>query len=168
MKRMLIPALLFIVASGIFALGPQTLGSSHAVSGYDYKDMSVAVVVSPVEVGKMWLSANYSYPLLFSERDKLLEFVQASAKKIDIAISNKTTISFVQEIGRFYTDDSALVTVSFETHGYASSNTVVQLTNEGRYIKFLLNKEDTRDFIAALRSAHSLSNDYQTQVTLFK
>jgi hypothetical protein len=168
MKRFLILVLLVAGASGVFAIGPLAVGSSHAESGYDHMDMAVDVVVSPGGDGMMWLNAKYSYPLMFSERDKLLKLVQSVAKKIDIAIANKSSIAFVQEVGKFSTDSSALITVSFETHGYESSYTVVEITNDGNYVMFLLNKKDTQDFIVVLGNAHSLADDYQRQATLFK
>ena len=112
--------------------------------------------------------ANYSYPLLFSERDKLANLVQAAAKKIDIAISNKTTISYAQKIGGFYTENGALVTVSFDTDGYGLSYAVVRVRGQGNSDLLLLNKKDTEDFIDLLRNAHSLADDYQRQVALFR
>lgn len=170
MKRFPILALLFIVASSVFAIGLQSVGGSHATSGYDYKDLAVAVAVSPGGEGRMWLSASYSYPLLFlsSERDKLLNLVQTAEKKINIAIANKTTINYMQEVGGFYTDNSALVSVSFETAGYEFSYTVVQIMNDGNNVILLLNKKDTQDFINVLGNAHSLVDDYQRQVALFR
>jgi len=168
MKRFLILALLFIVVSNVFAIGPLTVGSAHAESGYDNKDMAVAVVVNAVEQGRMWLNANYSYLLLSSEIEELLNLVQTAAKKIDIAIANKCTVCYLQEVGRFYTDSAALVTVSFETQSYESCNTVVQVMNGGNYDILLLNKKDTQDFIKVLRSAHNLVDDHQRQIALFK
>lgn len=168
MKRFLTLALLFIIASNVFAIGPLTVGSSHAECGYDNKDMAVAVVVNAVEQGRMWLNANYSYLLLSSEIEKLLNLVQTAAKKIDIAIANKCTVYYLQEVGRFNTDSAALVTVSFETQSYESCHTVVQIMDGGNYDILLLNKKDTQDFINVLRNAHSRVNDYQRQVALFK
>ena len=63
MKPLLILALMFIVAGTAFAAGPQIVGSSHAESGYDHKDMAVAMLVSSAEKGIMWLNANHSYSL---------------------------------------------------------------------------------------------------------
>jgi hypothetical protein len=160
--------LFFVVAFSVFAVGPQTLGSFHAESGYDHKDVAVTVLVGPLQQGMMWMNANYSYPLLFSERDKLVDLVQAAAKKIDIAISNKTTISYTQKIGGFYTENGALVTVFFDTNGYRLSYAVVRLTGQGNSDLLLLNKKDTEDFIGLLHSAHSLADDYQRQVALFR
>lgn len=162
MKLFLIFALLFTVASSVFAIGPQTVGSSHAESGYDSKDMAVTVVASPAEEGRMWLNANYSYPLLFSERDKLVSLAQTAAKKINIAVANKTTISYLQEIGRLITENGALVTVSFETEGYELSYAVVRITGDGNSDILFLNKKDTQDFVNILGNANSLVNDYQT------
>jgi|GEM_PF-5024125 len=168
MKRFLIMALLLIGASSVFAFGRQTVGNSHAENGYNYKDIAVAVVVSPADEGMMWLNATNSYPLLLSEKDKLVNLVQAGAKKIDIAFSNKTTVSYREELGRFLTDDAALVTVSFETDSYESSYTIVQIINGGKTDILLLNKNDTQNFINVLESTHSILDDYQKQVALFK
>ena len=168
MKRFLTISLLLIGASTAFAFGPQTVGNLHAENGYDYKDIAVDVTVSPAEEGMMWLDATNSYPLLFSERDKLLSLIQTAAKKIDIAFSNKTTVSYREELGSFLTDDAAVVTVSFETDGYESSYAIVQIMNGGKNDILLLNKNDTQNFINVLENAHNILDDYQKQVALFK
>ena len=168
MRPFLTLAVLFVVASSLFAVGAQTLGSVHAESGYDHKDMAVSVLVGPVQQGMIWMNARYSYPLLFSERDKLVNLVQTAAKKIDIAITNKTTISYAQKIGRFYTENGALVTVSFDTDGYGLSYAVVEIMGAGNNDIVLLNQKATEDFISLLRSAKNLADDYQQQVALFK
>jgi hypothetical protein len=168
MKPFLILAVLFIVASSVFAVGPQTLGSFHAESAYDHADIAVTVLVGPVQQGMMWMNANHSYPLLFSERDKLAKLIQTAAKKIDIAISNKTTISYAQEIGGFYTENGALVTVFFDTDGYELSYAVVRVMGQGNSDILLLNKKDTEDFISLLRNANNLADDYLRQVALFR
>ena len=61
----------------------------------------------------------------------LLDLIQTAAKKIDIAIANKCTVCYLQEVGRFYTDSAALVTVSFETQTYELCYAVVQVMNGG-------------------------------------
>jgi hypothetical protein len=165
MKRFPVRALLFILASSVFAVGPQTVGSSHAESGYDYKDITVAVLIRPAEEGRLWLNANYSHALLFSEKDRLVNLVQTAAKKIDIATSNKTSISYLQEVGGFYTENGALVTVAFDTDGYGSSYAVVRVMGDGNNDILLFNKKDTGDFIGVLGS---VVDDYQRQVALFK
>ena len=86
---------------------------------------------NPVAEGRIWLNAQYSYQLLISERDELLSMLQIAAKEIDVAVVNKTTISYGRVIGRFSTDGAALVTVSFETEGYAASYAVVQIASGG-------------------------------------
>ncbi len=165
MKKYLAPAILLLVAWGAFAVGPQNLGSSHAVNGYDHHDMTISVSVSGGEAGKLFLNAGHSYPLLFSERDRLVSLIQAAARKVDIAIANKTTISIRQEIGSFYTDSAALVSVSFETDGYGASNTIVRINGDGSNAILQLDKKDGQDII------HMLSNlvdDFQGQEALFK
>ena len=47
MKSLKMSALLLIVAESVFGTGPQTVGLSHANSGYDHKDVVIAVMVSP-------------------------------------------------------------------------------------------------------------------------
>ncbi len=168
MKHFLILATLTVFASRAFAFGPQTVGSSHAESGYDNRDIAVVVSANPATQGMLWLNADYSYPLLFSERDRLVELVQAAAKKIDIAVANKTTISYLQEIGRFNTENGALVVVSFETDGYELSYAVVRITGDGNNDILVLNKKDTQDFITVLGNANTLIDDYQRQVALFR
>jgi hypothetical protein len=168
MKRFLIIAVACIVASSGFASGPQVVGSSHAESGYDYKDLAVSVLIRAGQQGMMWLNANSSYPLLFSERDKLAKLVEIAAKKIDIANSNKTTISYVQEIGRFYSENGGLFVVSFDTDGYGLSYAVVRVAGDGNSDILMLNKKDTEDFINVLENANNLVDDYQRQVALFK
>ena len=118
--------------------------------------------------GRVWLSAVYSYPLILAERDKLLAYVQAASRKIDIAVANQTTVSYEQEVGRFYTDDGAFLSVSFETGGYELSYSVVRIMNSGNNVILMLNKDDTRDFIRLLGAKHSLVDDYQRQIALFK
>jgi hypothetical protein len=168
MKRFLIPTVLFIVASSAFALGPQVVGTSHAEDHTTFKNVAVVVMVTLAEEARLWLNTTYSYPLRFSERDRLVSLVQTSARKIDIANANKTTIYYWQDIGTFTTDDAATITVSFETDGYASSNTIVQILNGGNNEVLFLNKKDTQDFISALQNAHDLADGYQKQVALFQ
>jgi hypothetical protein len=168
MKRFLILALSFLAASSVFAVEPQTAGSVHASGGYDHRDMQIAVFVNPVAEGRIWLNAKYSYQFLFSERDELLSLVQIAAQEIDIAVVNRTTISFGRVIGRFSTDGNALVTVSFETDGFAASYAVVQITSQGNSDILLFNKKDVGDFISLLGKSHSLANDYKKQSALFK
>ncbi|HVP19755.1 MAG TPA: hypothetical protein VMU36_12220 [Spirochaetia bacterium] len=168
MKPSLILAVVFILASRVFAVGPQTMGSSHAESGYDYKDMAITVLVVPVEQGMMWMNANYSYPLLASEGAKLVNLVQTAARKIDVAVFNKTAVSYLQEIGQLYTENGALVTVFFETDGYKSSYAVVRVMGFGCRDILLLNKKDAEDFINLLRNANSFVDNCQRQVALFR
>jgi hypothetical protein len=168
MKRFLIPSLMLIIASSaVFALGKPAAGTSHAQSGYDHKDMVVVLVANPAEAKRVWLVTTYSYPLLFSERDKLLDLVQAASKKLDIAIANKTTFSYRQDIGSFYTDNAALVSVAFDTRGYESSWVVVRIMGNGNSVILLLNEKDTRDFVSSLGTTRSLVDDYQRQTALF-
>jgi hypothetical protein len=168
MKRIMIPAVLLVVAAGLFAFGTPVARSSHAQSGYDHKDIVVVLMANPTEAKRVWLVATYSYPLLLAERDKLLGLVQEAGKKIDIAVTNKTTFSYQQDIGAFYTDNAALVTVSFDTQGYEASYVVVRITGNGNNVILLLNQKDTRDFIASLGNARSLVDDYQRQTALFE
>jgi hypothetical protein len=168
MKSILVPLVLLFAAASGFSIGPQVVGSSHAEDGYTYKDLMVDVVVSPVEDGRLWVNAEHSYLLLFSERDKLLDLVQGAVKKIDIATANKTTISFVQELGNFRTDEGAHVSVAFQTDGYQSSYAVVRIMDDGNYDFLMLNRKDSMDFLNVLGNAHSLIDDYQRQAALFK
>jgi hypothetical protein len=168
MKRMVVFALFSLVASCVFAIDPQILNTSHAQSGYDSKDITIVVTSSPAEGGRMWLNAKFSYPFLLSEADKLLNLVQTAAKKIDIAIANKSTISYQQEVGRFDTDKEALIAVAFQTRGYGSSYVVVQISGDGNKVILLLDQKDTQDFITVLKNTHNLFDDYQRQVALFK
>jgi hypothetical protein len=151
-----------------FAIGPVTAEISHAQSGYGSEDIALAMVAIPAESGRVWLSAKYSYPLILSERDKLLSYVQKAARKIDIAVANETTVSYQQEVGHFYTDDGAFLKVSFETAGYELSYAVVSIMNSGNNVILLFNKKDTKDFIALLGKKRSLVDDYQRQVALFQ
>jgi hypothetical protein len=144
MNHIIISAFLVFLASNAFC-GPGTVDTSHAQGGYDYEDIAVALVVSPYEAGTVWLSAKYSYPLILSERDKLLSYIQTAARQIDIAVANETTISYQQVVGRFYTNDGALLTVSFETAGFELSYSVVRIQNSGNNVILLLDKKDTRD-----------------------
>jgi hypothetical protein len=164
MKRFLLWASFIMIAASAFAIEPQKVGSSHAQDGYDSKDIVVTVAVNLGVEGRLWLSAGHSYPMLFSERDKLVRLVQIAARKVDIAIANKTTISFVQELGRFYTEDASLVTVSFETDGYGSSYTVIQISGKGDNVILLLNKKDSQDFLSVVGG---LVDDFQRQKALF-
>jgi hypothetical protein len=129
--------------------------------------MTLDVVVNSAGEG-IRLSTNYDYPLLPSERDKLLNLVQTAAKKIDIAESNKTTIYYKKEIGRFSTDDAAMIIVSFQTDGYEASYADVQILNGGRNVILMLNKKDAQDLTSNLSAATSPRDDYQKQVELFK
>jgi len=167
MKRLMIPFLFFAACAVVFAIGSGTVETSHAQNGYSQEDIAVAMVVSPRESGRVWLSAIYSYPLNLAERDRLLTFVQAASRKIDIAVANKTTISYQQDVGRFFTDDGAFLSVSFETSGYELSYAVVRILNSGNNVILMLNKKDTGDFIRLLGAKHSLVDDYQKQVALF-
>jgi len=168
MKRFLVQALLFAAASCVVAAEPQTSVSSHAQSGSDYKDITIVVTVSPADEGKIWLNAKYSYPLLLAEADRLRELVQTAEKKIDIAVANKSSISYVGEVGRFHTGTAAVIAVSFETHGYDSCYAVVRIRSEEKNVVLLLDRKDTRDFINVLGNTHGLVDDYQRQVALFK
>ncbi len=169
MKQLLVLALACVVASSAFAIEPRTtVGSAHAVGGFDHKNMAVSVIVNPAEQGRMWLAANSSYQLLFSERDKLIDLIRLAAGKIEIAIANKTTISFEWPVGFFSTNDASLVIVSFMTDGYEASYTVVRFTAFGRDDILLLNKKDTQDFIDILGKTHGFVDDYQRQVALFR
>jgi hypothetical protein len=150
MKRFLLAILVLTVGSAAFAIAPKSASSSHARSGYDFEDIAVSVAVNSGEEGRMWLVAKNSYPLLFSERDMLLRLVRVAAGKIEIAIANKTTISYVQEVGSFYTDDAARVVDSFETDGYASSYAKVQIMGKGKSVILMLDKQDTQDFIGVV------------------
>jgi hypothetical protein len=71
-------------------------------------------------------------------------------------------------VGRFSTDTAAVVTVSFQTRGFESSYAAVQFMSGGNNEILLLNKKDTQDSINVLGGAHSLVDDYQKQVALFK
>ncbi len=164
MKRFLSMILLLIVASSVFAIAPKSVGSSHARSGYDYEDIAISVAANLDVEGRMWLIAKYSYPFLFSERDKLLSLVQVAESKVDIAIANKTAIFFRQELGRFYTDDAALITVSFETEGYQFSYAKVQILGKGNSVILFLNKKDIQDFIDVVGS---IGDDFTMQKALF-
>jgi hypothetical protein len=168
MKRLLVLALLVFSASVVFAVEPEIVGSLHAVGGYDHGDVAIGVVVNPIEEGRVWLNAKSSYPLLFSERDSLLYLVQIAAREIDIAVANKTTISYQRLVGRFATEGAALVTVSFRTEGYEASYAVVQITSHRGSDILLFNKKDTRDFIDVMGRAHNLVDDYARQVALFR
>jgi len=168
MKTVLTLALISLVASAAFSAETTAAGSSHAVSGYDHNDLVVVMVTSATESQRVWLVAGHSYPLLLSERDKLLTLVQTAAKKIETAIAHKTTLSYLQELGSFYTDNADLVTVSFDTAGYQSSFTVVRIMGKGNSAILLLNRKDTRDFIDTLGSVRSLVDDYQRQLALFE
>lgn len=167
MKSLKMSALLLIVAESVFGTGPQTVGLSHANSGYDHKDVVIAVMVSPAEKGRLWLNASHSYQLLLSETEKLLSLVKAVAKKIDIAIANKSTISYQQDVGMFYTDSSALIAVAFATDGYRSSYTVVRIMNAGNNDILLLSNIDTRAFVNLLENAQGVVDDYRREAALF-
>jgi hypothetical protein len=168
MKRFLIPALLFVIVSSAFALEPRTIGSSHAQSGIDSRDVTITMTVSPENEVRIWLSASASYPLLIAERGTLLDLVKTAARKIGVATANKTTITYRQPIGRFATAHAALVSVSFETQGYGLSYAVVQLTSHGTSETLLLNQKDTQDFISLLGNANSFVVEYERQAILFK
>ena len=168
MKRFLIAALVTFAAFRVFAMEPQIVGSAHASGGYDHKDMAIVVVVNPIEKGRVWLNARYSYQLLFSERDSLLYMVRMAARQIDVAVANKTTISYGRVVGRFSTEGAALVTVSFATDGYEASYVVVQITSQRGGDVLLFNKRDVQDFIDVLGRARNLVDDYQRQAALFK
>jgi hypothetical protein len=167
MKRFLVAAFCLVVASGVFAAELQ-VGALHAQNGYDYSDMTVTVVVSPAGTGVLWVNAAYNFQFLPAERDILVQLVQVAQKKINIAYANKSTISITREIGGFYSDTWALVTVAFVTQGYESSYTLVRIKYFGDDIVFLLDKKDTQDFITALGNARSYVADYERQVALFK
>jgi hypothetical protein len=169
MKRFVVPAILLLAASSaLFAFGTQVAKSSHAQNGFDHKDMVVVMVSDPAEAKRVWLVATHSFPLLLAERDRLLDLVKAASRKIDIAVTNRTTLSYQQELGAFYTDNAALVTVSFDTEGYEASYVVVRITGNGNSVFLRLNKKDTGDFIASLGAARSLADDYQRQSALFE
>ena len=166
MKRCLVPVLFIAMAASAFALEPQTVGSVHATS--DARDVTVTMTVSPEKEVRLWIDSEKSYAFLFSERDTLLGFVETSARKMDIAAANKTTISYRQGVGRFATANAALVSVFFDTKGYGVSNTVVQLTNKGSSEVLLLNQKETQDFASLLGKAHNLVTEYNRQLILFK
>jgi hypothetical protein len=169
MKKLLILALACAAASSAFALEPKTtVAIAHAEGGFDHKNIAVTVIVNPAERGRMWLTANSSYQLLFSERDELLDLIRTAAGKIEIAVANRTTISYRRPVGFFSTDDAALVIVSFMTDGYEASYTVVQFTAYGNNDILLLNKKDTQDFIDILGKSHAFVDDYQRQAALFR
>ncbi len=168
MKRLAVPAVWLVVAASAFAAGTQVVGKLHAESGFDYRDVNVVVVANPAVDGMIWLNVDHSYPLLFAEGNKLADLVQTAAKKIDIATANKTSISYVQDIGGFNTENGALVTVSFQTDGYQSSFAVVHLSGGGNKDMLLLNRKDAQDFINVLQNAHGLVDDYQKQAALFQ
>ena len=169
MKKLLILVLACAAASSVFAIEPKTtVAIANAEGGFDHKNIAVTVVVNPAEKGRMWLTANSSYQLLFSERDKLLDLIRTAAGKIDIAVANKTTISYRRPVGFFSTDSAALVIVSFMTDGYEASYTVVQFTAYGGNDILLLNKKDTQDFIDILGKTHAFVDDYQRQAALFR
>ena len=144
------------------------VGSVSASSGYDHKDMAITVIVSPVEQGRIWVNATHSYQLLFTERDSLLYLVQMAVREIDIAIANKTTISYRRTVGRFSTDGAALVTVSFATDGYEASYAVVQVTSHRGDDLLLFSRKDAKDFIDVLGRSHSFVDDYARQAALFR
>jgi hypothetical protein len=164
MKRRIVPALLLVAASYAFAAGPLSPGKCHAVNGYDHSELTVAVDASSNGAGLVWLSAVRNFQLSFSERDMLLRLVRTAAKKVDIAIANKTTISYRREVGRFYTDGAILFTVSFETDGYGLSNTIVQIQGGGDSVILMFNQKDGQDFIGILGN---LVDDYRRQAELF-
>lgn len=167
MIRILIPALFFMVASSAFSAGPGAAESSRAQSGYSHEEVVLTIVVSPGESRRVWLNAKHSYPLTLAERDKLLKYVQSAAGKIDVAVANETTISYHQEVGRFYTEDGAFVSVSFETAGFQLSYAVVRILNRGDNEILVLNRQDARDFIKMTRNKSGLVDDYLRQATLF-
>jgi hypothetical protein len=168
MKRPLVLILLSIVASSAFAVEAQIAGTLHASDGYNYREISVAVIVTPVKDGRLWLNANHSYQLLFSERDRLLSLARDAAKRVDIAYANKTTVSYQQELGSFRTDEGAQIIVSFRTDGYESSYAVVSIADDGNYDLLLLNRKDSIDFVNVLEATNRLVDEYQTQTGLFK
>jgi hypothetical protein len=167
MKRSLTLAILCFVATGLFATGAPTVTSLHAQDGRDLKEMTISLSASPAEEGKLWLTGIYSYRLQPAETEKLATLVQAAAKKIDIAIANKTTISYTQKVGSFYASSGALLLVSFVTDGYESSFAVVRTMDNGRSDVIMLNKHDAQEFLKALGTVNSLAEDYQKQVDLF-
>ncbi|HVP17965.1 MAG TPA: hypothetical protein VMU36_03150 [Spirochaetia bacterium] len=126
------------------------------------------VLVVPAEQGMMWMNANYSYPLLASEGEKLVNLVQTAARKIDVAVFNKTAMSYLQEIGQLYAENGALATVSFKTDGNRSSCAAVRVMGFGCRDILLLNKKDAEDFISLLRNANSCLYDYHRQAALFR
>jgi hypothetical protein len=166
MKRFLVPLVFIAMAANAFAFEPQPVGSVHATR--DAKDVTITLTVSPEKDVQLWLDSNKSYAFLFSERDTLLGFVESSARKIDIAAANKTTIAYRQGVGRFATANAALVSVFFDTQRNGVSNTVLQLTNRGSSEILLLNQKETQDFISLLGKAHSLVTEYNRQLILFK
>jgi hypothetical protein len=168
-KKLLILVLACAAASSAFAIEPKiTVAIAHAEGGFDHKSLSVTVIVNPAEKGRMWLTANSSYQLLFSERDELLDLLRTAAGKIEIAAANRTTISYRRPLGFFSTDNAALVSVSFMTDGYAASYTVVQFTAYGSNDILLLDRKDTQDFIDILGKSHAFVDDYQRQAALFR
>ena len=167
MKRPLLLILLSIAATSAFAVEAQIAGTLHASDGYNYREISVAVIVTPVKDGRLWLNANHSYQLLFSERDKL-DLARDAAKRVDVAYANKTTVSYQQELGSFRTDEGAQIIVSFRTDGYESSYAVVSIADDGNYDLLLLNRKDSNDFVNVLEAANRLVDEYQTQTGLFK
>jgi len=168
MKRFVTMAFFSLFSFAALSLGAQVVGSSHAQSGYNHADISVALVDNPADKGSIWLRATYSYPFLLSEADKFLSLMQIGAKKIDIAVAHKSTISYRQEVGRFSTDDGALVTVTFETKGSAASYVVVEIKKDESFTLLLFDRKDTHDFMDSLLNAHSHFDEYQKQVILFK
>jgi hypothetical protein len=168
MKRCLVPVLFFVIVASAFAIEPQTIGSVHAKIAPDSKDVTVTFSVSPEKGFSIWLGADRSYAFRLEERAVLLGLVESSAKRIDIATANKTTIAYRQGVGRFATSGAALVSVFFVTEGYGTSSTVVQFTNSGSTEILTFNQQETRDFIALLEKAHSAVDEYNRQVILFK
>jgi hypothetical protein len=140
----------------------------HAQSGYTYKDLAIAVTISTLEEGRLWLNAEHSYQLRFSERDQLLKLVRSAARRIEIANAHKTTISYRMDLGSFRTEEGGAFFVSFQTDGYAQSFTIVTIMDDGNYDLLWLNMKDTNDFINVLENAHSIIDDYQKQADLFK
>jgi hypothetical protein len=165
-KRYLMLTLFFAIAMSVFAIEPQPIGSVHALSGSG--DVTITLTVSPAKEIRIWLGEGKSYSFLFSERDILLGFVENAARKIDIAAANKTTISYRQALGRFATANAALVSVFFETQGYGLSYTVMQLTSKGSSDVLLLDLKETQKFMDLLGKAHSLVDEYNRQLILFK
>jgi hypothetical protein len=168
MKILLILAVLSLAASSAFSLETTASGSFHAMNGYSHKDLTVVMVTSPTESRRVWLVADHSYPLLLEERDKLLSLVRVAARKIETANAHKTTLSYLQQIGGFYTDSGDLLTVSFDTAGYQRSYTVVRIMGKGDSAVLLLDRKDTMDLIDTLGSVRSLVDEYQRQLALFE